>query len=142
MPSDPPTAGGSQPMINQRALSQYKTVNVDAGVAAASPHRLVQMLMAGALTRMAEARGALARHDRAAYGEAVGKAISVVGGLREGLNLELDNPLVNNLDGLYDYMQRRLTEANLSPDDAILDELSGLLRTVKEGWDGIADQVG
>lgn len=35
-------------------------------------------------------------------------------------------------------MMKRLAEANISNDLKILDEVAGLLRTVKEGWDGIA----
>ena len=41
------------------------------------------------------------------------------------------------LDRLYDYMQRRLLEANLRNDPAIIDEVSGLLKTVKSAWDEI-----
>ncbi len=46
-----------------------------------------------------------------------------------------------NFDALYAYMMRRLLEANLKNDDSILDEVSGLLRELKEAWDAIADEV-
>ncbi|MNT55778.1 Flagellar protein FliS [compost metagenome] len=45
---------------------------------------------------------------------------------------------MGELDSLYIYMMKRLAEANISSDPEILDEVAGLLRTVKEGWDGIA----
>jgi flagellar protein FliS len=125
-------------MVKQHALNQYQQVNVQSTVAAASPHRLVQMLMDGVLQRVAEARGALSRSEIALKGERIGKAISIVGGLREALNRDLENRLVEDLDALYDYVQRRLIEANTSSDDAILVEVSQLMHTVKEGWDGIA----
>jgi flagellar protein FliS len=35
-------------------------------------------------------------------------------------------------------MMKRLAEANAKTDPKILDEVADLLRTVKEGWDGIA----
>ena len=38
-------------------------------------------------------------------------------------------------------MMRRLLEANINNDEAILDEVSGLLRELKEAWDAIADKV-
>jgi flagellar protein FliS len=107
-------------------------------VAGASPHRLVQMLLDGVLQRIAEARGALSRSEIALKGEKIGKAIAIVGGLREALNTDLENRLVEDLDALYDYVQRRLLEANTTNNDAILVEVSQLMRTVKEGWDGIA----
>lgn len=125
-------------MVNQRALAQYQTVDVAAVVESASPHRLVQMLMQGCLQRLAEAKVAIARNDIPARGTAIGKAIDIVGGLQGSLNKEVDSSLPQQLDGLYGYMQRRLIEANLNGDTAMLDEVAGLMRTVKEGWDGIA----
>jgi flagellar protein FliS len=38
-------------------------------------------------------------------------------------------------------MCRRLLEANLSNDPAILDEVSGLMREMKEAWDAIAPKA-
>lgn len=35
-------------------------------------------------------------------------------------------------------MMKRLAEANVKADPKILDEVTDLLRTVKEGWDAIA----
>jgi len=125
-------------MVNQRALSQYQQVNIAAAVDSASPHRLVQMLMEGVLRRVAEARGAIARGDIAAKGTAIGKAIDIVAGLRGSLNKEVDSNLPDQLDAIYEYMQSCLLRANVENSDALLEEVGGLMRTVKEGWDGIA----
>lgn len=127
-------------MVKQ-ALAQYQQVNVATGVEGASPHRLIQMLMQGFLQRLAEAKGALARGDVAARGVALGKAIDIAIGLQTALNKEVEGGLPQQLDALYDYMQTRLLEANARADAAMIDEVAGLMRTVKEGWDGIADQV-
>ncbi len=120
------------------ALRQYQTVNTQAQAVDASPHRLIQMLMEGGLTRMAQARGALERGQVALKGELIGKAVGIVGGLRDGLNLEVGGELAVNLDRLYAYMSARLLEANVKNDPAILDEVAGLLRNIKSGWDAIA----
>jgi flagellar secretion chaperone FliS len=135
--STPLTRGGSTTMVSQRALSQYQQVNTGAAVEAASPHRLVQMLMEGCLQRLAEAKGALLRDDAAAKGVAIGKAINIVGGLQSSLNKDQGGALPQQLDALYDYMQKRLLEANIKNSEAMLDEVASLMRTVKEGWDGI-----
>jgi flagellar secretion chaperone FliS len=120
------------------ALKQYQTVNTQAQAMEASPHRLVQMLMEGGLTRLAQARGAMERDQTALKGELIGKTIGIIGGLREGLNLEQGGEVAVNLDSLYEYMVARLLEANLKNEAAPLDEVAGLLRNVKTGWDAIS----
>ncbi|MBO0366340.1 Flagellar secretion chaperone FliS [Pseudomonas fluorescens] len=122
------------------ALRQYQKVNGVAQTSEASPHRLVQMLMQGGLDRLAQAKGAIARKDIAQQGILLSKAIDIIGGLREGLDLENHADSLAELDNLYTYMSRRLVEANLKTDTAIIDEVARLLITVKEGWDAIADQ--
>jgi flagellar protein FliS len=121
------------------ALKQYQTVNTQAQAVEASPHRLIQMLMEGGLTRLAQARGAMERNQVALKGELISKAIGIVGGLRNGLNLEQGGEVAANLDNLYEYMVMRLVEANVQNEIAPLDEVTGLLRNVKSGWDAIAE---
>src|SRR5262245_11305306 len=120
------------------ALRQYQSVNTQAQAVDASPHRLIQMLMEGGLTRLAQARGAIERGQLGQKGELIGKAIAIIGGLRDSLNFEQGGEIAVNLDSLYEYMVSRLLEANLKSDAALVDEVAGLLRNVKTGWDGIA----
>lgn len=120
------------------AMRQYQSVNTQAQAIEADPHRLIQMLMEGGLTRLAQARGAMERNQTALKGELVSKAIAIVGGLRQALDLEQGGELAVNLDNLYAYMTTRLMEANLKNDPAILEEVADLLREVKSGWDAIA----
>ena len=125
-------------MMN-KGLAQYQQVNVNAGVEGASPHRLIQMLMEGVMQRLAEAKGAIQRSASADKGAAIGKAITIVSGLRDSLNKDVDGEIASNLDELYDYMQRRMLEANLANSEEMVDEVMALMRTVKSGWDGIAE---
>jgi flagellar protein FliS len=120
------------------AMKQYQRVSVQSEVFEANPHRLIQMLMQGGLERIAQARGAIERNCGAEKGELIGKAISIIGGLREPLDHQVGGELSQNLDSLYGYMIGRLVEANRENDVARLDEVSSLLREVKSGWDGIA----
>jgi len=120
------------------AMKQYQRVDVQAQVTEASPHRLIQMLMQGGLDRIYQARGALERGAFSEKGELLGKAIAIIGGLREALDREVEGDLVANLDKLYEYMIMRLLEGNRVNDPAKLDEVASLLREVKSGWDAIA----
>jgi len=119
------------------ALKQYQTVNTHAQAMEASPHRLIQMLMEGGISRLAQAKGAMERNQTALKGELIGKAIGIIGGLREGLDLQQGGEVAANLDSLYEYMVARLVEANVQNEPDILDEVAALLRNVKAGWDAI-----
>ena len=78
------------------ALRQYQTVNTQAQVADASPHRLIQMLMEGGLSRLAQAKGAMLHGQAAQKGELISKAIGIIGGLREGLDLQRGGEVAAN----------------------------------------------
>ncbi len=122
----------------QNALAQYKKINTESALEGASPHRLIQMLMNGALDRLAQARGALQREDIPQKGLMLGKAVSILGGLQASLDKNTNTEVAANLDRLYDYMQRRLLEANVKNDLTMVDEVVALLTPVKEAWDEIS----
>jgi flagellar protein FliS len=121
--------------VRQYAVNSYKTGAI-AEIEEASPHRLIQMLFEGCLQRIAVAKGAIQRKEIALKGESIGKAIGILGGLRSSLDLN-QGEIATNLDRLYDYMERRLVDANLKNDISILDEVTGLLKDVKSAWDAI-----
>jgi len=128
-------------MAMRNALDQYKKVGVQSGIESASPHRLIQMLMAGALEKISAAKGFMERGDIRQKGEQIGWAISIIDGLRVSLDKNLGGELVDNLDALYEYMGQRLLFANMNNDSEALEEVSGLLREIKAGWDGIAQEA-
>ena len=116
----------------------YQNTGAHGQVAAADPKRLIALLLAGAIDRIAEARGHLERSDVARKGEALGRAVAIIGELNGSLDLARGGEIAANLRSLYDYAGRRLTEANLRNDASVLDEVAGLLREIKAGWDAIS----
>ncbi len=125
----------------RNALNAYSKMSVQTAVDGASPHRLIQMLMEGALDKISTAKGCMERGEVAAKGKQISWAISIIGGLRSSLDKDVGGDLAQNLEDLYDYMEHRLVEANLNNQPELLDEVAALLRQIKSGWDGIADQV-
>lgn len=123
--------------------NMYSHVGVESAVVGDhSPHRLVSLLFEDLLASIAKARGAIARGDVALKCSAIGKAVRIVDeGLKAPLDLKAGGSLAQSLRELYDYMQRRLTHANLRSDDAALAECARLTETLREGWEGIAEQV-
>jgi flagellar protein FliS len=126
---------------NTSAMREYRQVNLRQVVEGATPHRLVQLMMERVLAKIAIARGHLQRKAVAEKGKHIGDAISIINGLQVSLNHKADSELCGNFDALYDYMARRLLEANLHNDDAKLQEVADLMRQVKEAWDAIGDEV-
>lgn len=126
---------------SKSAVEQYKKIGVASSVEAADPHRLIQMLMLGALEKMAVAKGYLERNDMANKGINISWAISIIEGLRSSLNIDEGGDLAQNLEDMYDYMIRRLLRANLENDISLLDEVSSLLLTVKSAWDKLPELV-
>ena len=129
----------SNPKAN--ALNTYNQVAVQANATDASSHRLIQMLLEGALEKIATAKGHMARGQIAGKGRHIGWAISIVSGLRASLDMPAGGEIAQNLDALYDYMVRRLLHANINDDSVALDEVTGLLREVKSAWDAIPEHV-
>ena len=121
----------------QGALRQYSQIATGTGVEGASPHRLIQMLLDGALEKIAVAKGHVSRSEYIEKGRHISWAISIIAGLRASLDINQGGEIAANLEALYDYMERRLLDANSRNDLAALDEVAGLLRQVKDAWDAI-----
>ena len=129
------------PITGAEAARQYRKLDVESNIEDASPHRLIQLLMERALAKIAMARGHMQRQEVQPKGTNISDAINIIEALQASLNHKADERMSENFDALYGYMMRRLFEANLKDDVAILDEVSALLSELKEAWDAIADQV-
>ena len=119
------------------ALGAYKTNKNDVLIDDASPHQLITMLLDGAIERVASAVGAMERGEIGATGEAIGRAISIVDNLRVSLDQQKGGQISENLASLYEYMTRRLLEANATKDTAMLAEVASLLKEIKVAWDQV-----
>jgi flagellar secretion chaperone FliS len=122
-------------------VAAYQSVSVHGGVAAADPHRLVLMLMDGALERMAIARGCIERGQIAKKAQALHQCVSIVNELRGSLNLAQGGSLAQNLSELYDYMLRQLLRANVDSDLECIKEVAGLMGEIRGAWVAIGPEV-
>lgn len=124
----------------RNAMQQYQNIHNQTDVAGADPHRLTQLLLEGALRRIAEAKGYLQRGQQAQLGEALGKALGIISGLQAALNREAGGDIAANLYDLYDYMARRLIKVHIDKNDDALVEVASLLTEIKTGWEGIREE--
>ncbi|NOQ78221.1 MAG: flagellar export chaperone FliS [Gammaproteobacteria bacterium] len=126
---------------NHAAMNKYTQVGNQSTAAFANPHRLIQMLMEGALEKISKAKGFLKNGDIAKKGEHISWAISIIEGLRVSLDHTQGGQISENLESLYVYMNSRLTQANLNNSVEMLDEVSALLLDIKSGWDAIPQDI-
>ena len=124
-------------MNAQSALGAYKALKNQKALDDASPHQLIELMLSGALERVASAIGAIERNETAQTGESIGKAISIVDSLRVSLDVEKGGEIAKNLGQLYDYITRRLLEASVSKQPELLAEVASLLKEIKAGWDQV-----
>lgn len=128
-------------MATNRALQQYKKDVIASNVTDADPHRLVQMLLEGALNNIKLAENYLKENNAAEKGNQISRALSILECLRASLNHEVGGDIANNLGSLYEYIQSLLLRSNLNNDLAGLVESSNLLLEIKSAWDAIAPEV-
>ena len=121
------------PALRRRGISEYQSVAMTT-TETRDPHELVKLLFIGLTDRIAMARAALEKGDRAARAIAVTKAQKILFGLRDSLDFKAGGELAVNLDSLYDYCLRRLTKAHASEDDEIFEEVMELMVSIRDAW--------
>jgi len=112
----------------------YQNVVAWTSLSTADPHRLVLMMFDGALARVAAARGCMQYGRVAEKGPLISRALAIVDELRSSLDIERGGTIAAGLDDLYDYVSRRLVEANATNRLEILDEVTSLLRELRDAW--------
>lgn len=116
-------------------ISSYNKVAQDAAVEGADPHQLIVLLFQGAEQAIALARIHMKDGNLAEKGLSISKAIDIINlGLKAGLDLEAGGDIAQNLSNLYDYMVKRLMQANIKNQPEALDEVIGLLNEIGSAW--------
>jgi len=119
---------------NAGKLDAYRSTAVHSGVDAADPHRLVVMLMDGALERIAAASGLMKHGGGVEKAQLLNRAVAIIDELRNSLNFKAGGAIATNLDSLYEYMCHRIMQANASNKPEWLDEVSRLLSDIRSAW--------
>jgi flagellar secretion chaperone FliS len=119
---------------NAGKLAAYRSTAVHSGIDAADPHRLVVMLMDGALERIAAASGLMKHGGGVEKAQLLNRAVGIIDELRNSLNLKEGGAIATNLDSLYEYMCQRIIQANAQDKPEWLDEVSRLLSEIRSAW--------
>lgn len=101
-------------------------------VMTASPAQLTLMLYDGAIKFCNIALAAMEHNQVEKVNTNIQKAQKIIEEFRSTLNF--DYPVAKDFDKVYEYIYRRLVEANIKKDPAILNEALGHIRTMRETW--------
>jgi flagellar protein FliS len=128
--------------LSYDAYQSYQAVDLGAQTAKASPLELVLILMNGLLDELARARAHIEHARFEAKANSLNRCVAMLNGLSSALDTDAGGEVVGQLAELYDYCARRVNEAGIRMDVALIDETARLLGTVREGWEGVRDARG
>ncbi|MBA3988919.1 flagellar export chaperone FliS [Aliidiomarina maris] len=120
-----------------KGVKAYQNVGGRDQASTADPYEIIQMLMAGAIQKLAIAKGAIERKDYSVKSENLTKALSIVTALQDGLDMTVESELVTNMFELYDFVKRQIIDASAQNSIAAVDTSIRIMRDLKEGWDSI-----
>jgi len=125
-------------MMRRSGAKQYQQMQAQTTLEGASPHKLILLLFNGAQEKLAMAKGYMQHGDIEMKSGRITAAINIIEELRSILDLKKGGELASNLDSLYDYMLRRLVQANMKNDVRMIEEVIELIREISAGWSEMA----
>ncbi|MBP5160104.1 MAG: flagellar export chaperone FliS [Lachnospiraceae bacterium] len=114
--------------MTSNAAMAYKNNSIQT----ASPAELTLMLYEGAIKFCNIALAAMEKKDIAKTNLNIVKAENIIAEFRATLDFKY--PVAKDFDRVYDYIYRRLVEANIKKDAEILEEALKYIREMRDTW--------
>ncbi len=115
-------------MAVNKAYTAYKA----ASISNSKPEDLVMMLYTGLVRFIMQAQKAIETDDIEKAHENITRAQDIISELEASLNMEYE--ISHNMMLLYDYLYRRLVDANVKKDRVILDEVLKFAIEFRDTW--------
>ena len=115
-------------MLPNQAYAAYK----DNKILTASPAELTLMLYEGAIKFCNVAIIAIEQNDIEKAHNNIMKVQRIIEEFQ--ITLDFKYPIANDFNNVYNYLMRRLREANMTKDKEILEEVNGHIRTMRDTW--------
>jgi len=115
-------------MNSNLALNQYFQNSVNT----ASPAELTLMLYNGLVKYLMKAKESIAQNNLWSSHENIMRSQDIINEFQATLDMKY--PISQNLMTMYDYMERRLIDANMKKDMKIIDEVLIFARELRDTW--------
>ena len=112
-------------------LNQYKQNSV----LTAAPETILIMLYDGAINFLLRAKIAIDEKNIEDSHTYITKTQKIIREFMDTLDMDTGGEMAQNLYRLYDYLHYRLIQANIKKDNAMIDEVLGHLRSLKQTWE-------
>jgi flagellar protein FliS len=100
----------------------------------ASAEQVLVMLYDGAIRFIRQAGQALEEGDRVLKLKKISRAVAIITELSNSLDFEKGGEIAENLDGLYAYMVRELTNPNAEDEFKAMEVSENILLELREAW--------
>lgn len=121
------------PINKQAALAQYGQMKNDQANVANS-HQMISMLFDAAIESINVMLGAINKQRVDIKGKASSKAIRIINGMRDLLDLSKGMEVAQNLYELYSFMAQDLFRASYENDVEAIKTVRHMLKEVRESW--------
>lgn len=115
-------------MTLNKAYNQYK----ESSIFTASPEELTFMLYNGLVRYVMQAQLAIDEKEMEKANKSLIRAQDIIRHFQSTLDMKYE--ISQSLALLYDYLYRRLIEANIKKDRDIIDEALGLIKDLRDTW--------
>ena len=103
---------------------------------------LVVMCYGAAISNLKIAKARYLENQFEAKGKAINKALDIIGELIGALNFEKGGQIAGNLNAIYEYLLRRIAQADTEKDMTALDDAIKILEELKDAWKEIHEPKG
>lgn len=110
-------------------------------VMTASPEMLTLMLWDGAIRFSEQGKEAIRRKDIEGSFKALVRSQKIITELSAALKRDINPDLCEKLSALYNFIYRRLVEANISKDEKLVDDALEIMRHQRETWVMLMDKL-
>lgn len=112
----------------------YRQTAVETRVHEADPHKLIELMLEGAIQRLRTAEACIGSGDLPRKAKAASEAGAIVDSLSGCLDFAQGGDIAARLEALYDYASRRIVAANAANDADAFGEVAALLDDVFAAW--------
>jgi flagellar protein FliS len=118
-------------------MNAYARASLETAASSADPHKLILMLLDGAIESVHSANESMLHRNFSEKGRAISKAIAIIGELATSLNYEADGEIAASLGLLYAHMTVELLNAGIENNPEGLSHVGQLLSELRSGWAAI-----